>query len=133
MACFLVPTTEAVVTTIIKKRLDKKEATLEAAGQTTEAETAHDAGKLSWHTKLSWLNTMLWGGAVLLLLEHIWHGEITFAFPFFTKGPAEIFPEMATVGVTMAIVVTLVWAVAVFAIEHVPALHKLVTRAATAA
>ena len=72
---------------------------------------------------------MLWGGVALLAFEHLWHGEITPFFPFLTaatEGAAavsEMLHEMATVGVGMAILVTVVWAVMVavsYAIEKRP-------------
>jgi hypothetical protein len=128
MACFLVPTTEAIVTTIVKRHVDAKDAKLEAAGQETSVEKAQAAGKLSLHTKLKWLNNMLWGGALLLLLEHIWHGEITLFFPFFTASPAAVLGEMATVGVAMAVFVSAIWAIGCFAIDHIPALNKFVAK-----
>ena len=64
--------------------------------------------------KLKWLSGMLVGGSFLLAFEHIWHGEVTPWFPFLTamsdpSDAAEMFHEMATVGVTMAVLVTLVW------------------------
>ena len=66
--------------------------------------------------KLNWLNYMLWGGAVLLAFEHIWHGEVTPWFPFLTamsdpQDASEMFHEMATVGVSMSVLVTGIWAV----------------------
>lgn len=97
MACFLVPGTEAVVTTIVQKAIGEEK-----------------ARKL----KLSWLNTMLWGGVILLAIEHIWHGEVVPWPPFLTamKNPADVpamLHEMATVGGAMSIVITLVWIVLV--------------------
>ena len=58
---------------------------------------------------------MLWGGSFLLAIEHIWHGEIIPVPPFLTAmtDPAAIQPmlhEIATAGVTMAVLVSLVWA-----------------------
>ena len=57
---------------------------------------------------------MLWGGAALLAFEHVWHGEVVPWFPFLTAASnpadaAEMVHEMATVGVTMAVLVTVVW------------------------
>ena len=59
---------------------------------------------------------MLWGGSALLAFEHVWHGEIVPWFPFLTAAsdPAEasvMISEMATVGVSMAALVTAVWGV----------------------
>ena len=50
----------------------------------------------------------------LLAFEHVWHGEVVPWFPFLTAmadpgDAAEMFHEMATVGVCMAVLVTLVW------------------------
>ena len=57
---------------------------------------------------------MLWGGSVLLLLEHIWHGEVVPWFPFLTamndpEETSQMLHEMFTVGVGMAVLVTAVW------------------------
>ena len=57
---------------------------------------------------------MLWGGAVLLAFEHIWHGEIVPWFPFLTAmgnsaDTSAMLYEMATVGVCMALLITAVW------------------------
>ena len=59
---------------------------------------------------------MLWGGAILLAFEHVWHGEVTPWFPFLTamsdpQDASEMFHEMATVGVSMSVLVTGIWAV----------------------
>lgn len=104
MACLLVPAAEAVVTTVIKKRADKVSEKKEI--------------KNPFIKKLNWLNTMLWGGSALLAFEHVWHGEITPWFPFLTNAAnpqdaAVMLREMATSGVGMAALVTVVWAVMV--------------------
>ena len=57
---------------------------------------------------------MLWGGSALLAFEHIWHGEVVPWFPFLTamSNPADaakMFYEMATAGVSMALLITVVW------------------------
>ena len=62
------------------------------------------------------LSGFLWGGSGLLAFEHLWHGEISPFFPFLTAAndPSEMavaFHEMATVGTSMAVLVTAVWAV----------------------
>lgn len=126
MACFLVPTGEAIVSTIIKHQVAKKE---DEQGTPTVSED----GKFSWKTKLSWLTTMLWGGAVLLCLEHIWHGEVVLYPPFLTAmaDPADtavMLQEMGTVGVGMAVLVTAVWIVMVLVADHMPALQEKLAR-----
>ena len=98
MACFIVPAGEAIITTIATKVLEKK------TGE-------KPAGIVP---KMKWLNTMLWGGSALLAFEHVWHGEVVPWFPFLTAmdnaaDTADMLAEMSTVGVTMAIVVTLAW------------------------
>lgn len=106
MACFIVPATEAIVTTVIQKVAAKKE----SADNKNSGEM-----KLSFADKLKWLNGMLWGGSGLLAFEHVWHGEVTPFFPFLTAAndpadTAEMLHEMATSGSAMAILVTAVWA-----------------------
>lgn len=110
MACFLVSTAEALVVTAVEKAEEKKE--LQAAKE--EIKNAEIVNKVPLSRKLKWLANMLWGGAILLAFEHIWHGEVVPWFPFLTamSDPAEasqMFHEMATVGVAMAVLITLVW------------------------
>ena len=117
MACFIVPATEAIVTTIAAKVIEKKEPSAPSAAQ-TDGQTAVHAPKTSFARKLKWLRNLLWGGCALLAFEHVWHGEVVPWFPFLTAAAdaadrAEMLHEMATVGVCMALVVTAVWAVMV--------------------
>lgn len=117
MACFLVPTGEAIVTTIMTKafRSKEKEETLNLdAHEVREAVEA----KIPFSKKLSWLNKMLWGGSALLAFEHIWHGEAVPWFPFLTAmenadEAVAMLHEMSTVGVSMAVLVTAVWGIMV--------------------
>ena len=107
MACFLVPTTEAIVTTAIKYSLQKKE------GKNSDSKT-----EMRFSKQLGVLNNMLWGGSALLAFEHIWHGEVVPFFPFLTsavtpEGTSQILHEIATNGVGMSILVTLVWGILV--------------------
>lgn len=106
MACFLVPATEAVVTTAIEKVAKKREENGESK-----------SSGIDLSTKLSWLNKMLWGGSALLAFEHVWHGEVVPFFPFLTAvkngETLAMLDEMKSVGVIMAIVVTLAWFVMV--------------------
>ena len=61
------------------------------------------------------LEKMLWGGTVMLIVDHILNGELTWQYPFFTALETGGFPvmlrEMLTVGVPMSLVLTTVWAV----------------------
>lgn len=112
MACFLVPVAEAVVATVATKAVKAKEP--------APAEIKIDTGvlpttaKLPFSQKLKWLTNMLWGGSALLAFEHVWHGEVVPWFPFLTAAsdPAEaavMLQEMATVGTSMALLITAVW------------------------
>lgn len=117
MACFLVSAAEAVVVTVAAKVKEKKEKQTET--ETITLETGNklmEDVKIPFSRKLKWLSYMLWGGAVLLMFEHIWHGEVVPWFPFLTAmsdpaDAADMFREMATVGVAMAALITIVWVV----------------------
>ncbi len=115
MACFLVPTAEAVVTTIITKAEESKEKKIQVELPEHKAVQAEEV-KIPLSRKLHWLNYLLFGGAVLLAFEHLWHGEVVPWFPFLTAASnpsdtATMLHEMSTVGVTMAVLVTAVWVV----------------------
>lgn len=105
MACFLVPAGEAVAATIAEKVQENKE---------KEGNEAKSENKIPLSKKFKWLTNLLWGGAILLAYEHLWHGEIAPFFPFLTamSNPAdtsEMLHEMGTVGVAMAVLITVVW------------------------
>lgn len=113
MACFTAVAVEAVAATVVKKHIQKKEQTALAVG----LPTAESRGKISWSRKLSWLTNLLWGGVFLLIIEHMWHGEVVPWFPFLTAigDPADtmaMLREIATVGTAMCLVVTAVWYIA---------------------
>ena len=102
MACFLVPTAGAVAAGVASKVVKHNE------------NTSNQVCSISISRKLSWLFKMLIGGAVLLAFEHLWHGEVVPFFPFLTamkdsSSMAEMFHEMATVGITMTGIVLIVW------------------------
>lgn len=114
MACFIVPGTEAVVSTIATKLIEKSELT-KSENQLKEGIEISELSKVKLSARLKRLNGLLWGGSALLAFEHLWHGEIQPFFPFITaaRNPAdlaEVIHEMSTVGVAMAIFVTAVWA-----------------------
>ncbi len=88
MACFVVPMSAAIVTTVVGKKVPEK-----------------------YH--LNWLNSMFWGGVAMLAVEHIAHGEIVLYPPFLTAGLPEVFPEMMRVGVPMTLVIFLIWGIMV--------------------
>ena len=112
MACFMVPATEAIVTTVMTKVVEKKEK--KAMEKDPQQIFAGESTHVSFSRKMKWLDKMLWGGSALLAFEHLWHGELSPVFPFLTAANSEaglnaMFQEMATTGVGMAVLVTLVW------------------------
>ena len=99
MACFTAPLAQAIVITAAKS-------------------SAKDtAARNPFVRRLGWLQKMLFGGSFLLAIEHVWHGEITWRFPFLTAvrdgNTADMLHEIATVGVSMAVLITIAWAVMV--------------------
>lgn len=114
MACFLVPAAEAVIVTVAARAMEKKEKAQERKAVRLADGNPESVSKIPFSRKLKWLRNLLWGGGALLAFEHVWHGEVVPWFPFLTAAgdpseAAEMLHEMATVGVTMAGVVTLVW------------------------
>lgn len=110
MACFIVPATEAVVTTVVRRIVKKK-----------EKDSPEKENGIRLSEKLGWLNGMLWGGSGLLAFEHIWHGELTPVFPFLTNAaePAQMLHEMAAAGTAMSALVTAVWLGAVLVTHRI--------------
>ncbi len=105
MACFIAPMSLAIVTTVFRKKIPE-------------------------NLKIGWLNIMICGGAIMLAVEHIAHGEIVLYPPFLTamQTPAEIpvmLQEMAIVGGTMTISIVCIWLVMVYIYNKVPHLQKI--------
>lgn len=119
--------------TAVKKHVEKKERAagiipekdkmnIDSAEGGTDATLNAKTG-IPWSRKLGWLTKMLWGGALLLCIEHIWHGEVVPWPPFLTamSTPGDVGPmlhEIATFGTTMAVFVTAVWFVMVMVADH---------------
>ena len=99
MACFTVPLATAAVASAVKTTLPKS-----AEGN-------------PFVSRLGWLGKMMFGGSFLLAIEHVYHGEIIFTPPFLTAvkdgNTADMLHEMATRGVTMAVLLAVVWVVMV--------------------
>jgi len=100
MCCFLVPLTQAIATSAYRK--------------TNEKNIENAASPLKRH--LPALEKMLWGGSLMLIVDHIISGELSWRFPFFTAldqvgGAYVMLREMLTVGVPMSLVLTAVWGV----------------------
>ena len=91
MCCFLVPLAQAVATTVYRK--------------------VRNSGE-----KVRTLEKMLWGGSIMLIVDHIINGELTWQYPFFTAltdagGGSVFLRELLTVGVPMSLAITAVWAI----------------------
>ena len=108
MACFLVPMALAVITSIIQKT----------------------ARSLAEKLKLWILNALLWGGVILLAVEHVWHAEVVLWPPFLTAmtNPADIpvmLHEMATVGSAMSAVTLVTWGTILTISHYMPKITTL--------
>ena len=79
--CFFVPLTQAIATTIYR---------------VCTKQTDTFVGR-----NLKTLELMLWGGSIMLLIDHLVNGEL-FAWNL---------RELLTIGVPMSVVVTAVWAI----------------------
>ncbi|MFA7150496.1 MAG: hypothetical protein WC067_05730 [Candidatus Methanomethylophilaceae archaeon] len=94
MACFLVPATVALFTTIFAKKFPEQ-------------------------LHIWWFNIMAWGATVALLVEHIAHGEVVPWFPFLTamsspEATSEMLQEMLHIGVPMLLICVATWLLMVF-------------------
>jgi len=106
MACFIAPLSLGIITTIFRKRFPE-------------------------NFKISWLNIMIFGGAIMLAIEHVAHEEIILTPPFLTamQTPAEIpvmLQEMAVVGGTMTIAIVTIWAVMVYIHNKKSEMQKII-------
>ena len=101
MSCFLVPLAQAILTSAYRKANQK---------------SVTDPSSNLFKRNLPALEKMLWGGTVMLIVDHVINGELTWKYPFFTAlgqegGGAVMLREILTVGVPMALALTAVWAV----------------------
>ncbi len=107
MACFIAALAESAVAYGVKKACEH---------HGTER-------SLIWAKRIGTLITMLLGGSFLLMIEHVWHGEISASFPFLTamqnpEDAAAMVHELLTVGVSMDIALTVSWAAWVALTAH---------------
>lgn len=106
MSCFVVPLTEAVVVSAAKALINRRNNAKNVVNESQESKLKLE----SFNKKISILQNMLYGGSFLLALEHIYHGEVVLYPPFITAmRTAEMLHEMATVGVSMSLLVTAAW------------------------
>lgn len=107
MACFIVPLTQAVATTIYRRKLEK------SSSAATSSSSAASSSAIST-SSIKQLELMLWGGSAMLIVDHIISGELMPVFPFFSAlltegGTLTMLREMLTVGVPMSLLVTAIW------------------------
>ena len=99
MSCFIIPMAQAIATSAYRK---------------VNAKTI-DNSESPLKRNIPALEKMLWGGTVMLIVDHVINGELTWQYPFFTALESGGFPvmlrELLTVGVPMSLVLTAVWAV----------------------
>lgn len=89
MACFIAPATAAIITTAVRKKIPAK-------------------------YYLDWLLLMLWGGTMMLIVDHVLNGEIAPYFPFFSAGYRIILKEILRVGILMTVVIFYLWGIMVY-------------------
>ncbi|MCL2296109.1 MAG: hypothetical protein FWC29_03395 [Methanomassiliicoccaceae archaeon] len=100
MACFIVAAAVGVATVVFRHKVPEK-----------------------YH--IEWLNLMIWGSVLALLVEHIWHGEIVPWFPFLTAMSSSgdtvaMLHEMAYIGIPMVLTVTAIWGAMVYFVNKWP-------------
>ena len=105
MSCFIVPMVQALATTAYRTATRNKTAKTPLGRHITD------------------LEKMLWGGTLMLIVDHIINGELTWRFPFFTAletqgGGSIMLNEILTVGLPISLAVTAVWAAWCFVKEH---------------
>lgn len=82
MSCFIIPLVQAIATTTYRKH------------------TENNNSNSVWKKNLPTLEKMLWGGTVMLLVDHAINAELTMSLR-----------EMLTIGLPMSAAVTALWAV----------------------
>jgi hypothetical protein len=122
MACFLVSLGEAIIVGAAKHIVSygEKKASVKPREQVQKVRFGSD---IKWSKKLSYLEMMALGGSFLLAGEHVLHGEVVPYPPFLTAmtnpdDTVSMLNEIGTVGVTMAVCLTLVWGVGVLVADY---------------
>ena len=99
MSCFIIPMAQAIATSAYRKANAK----------------AIESSEHALTRNIPALEKMLWGGTVMLIVDHVINGELTWQYPFFTALESGGFPvmlrELLTVGIPMSLVLTAVWAI----------------------
>lgn len=105
MSCFIVPLVQALATSAYRTA------------------TRNKTAKTPLGRHIPDLEKMLWGGTLMLIVDHIINGELMWRFPFFSAletsgGFTTMLHEMLTVGVPMSLALTAAWVIWVAVKEH---------------
>ena len=110
MACFTVTTVAAIGVGVVRHVVKHNEKKADP--------TRVDPIKLDnvpFSKKLGILELGLWGGSFILAGEHVFHGEVTYKFPWLTavaEGETiEMLQEIGTVGVGMLAIIVASWGI----------------------
>lgn len=103
MACFVIPMTQALVVSAVRHNKMKS----------SEKESQNP-----WLSQLPKLEWMLWGGSLMLVIDHLISGELMLKFPFFSAlagegGLQSMLYEMLVIGLPMSLLITLVYCIMV--------------------
>jgi len=125
MACFLVPMAEAIITDLIIKKTGEGAARPDRSTGILFGYTPVTTFSAGSH-EFKWLSQLLWGVSLILMLEHLWTGEVTLTFPFLTalsspENTMAVLDEIATTGVATAVTTTLIWFATVILSRKIPA------------
>ena len=120
MACFTVSAVAAVGAGIARHIVKHQEKKLALSGAERPIEKFGSDTK--WSQKLAYLELTLGSGSLILLAEHIIHGEVTPWPPFITamqnaEDTAEMWHEIGTVGVGMFLILLAAWGLGVLLVD----------------
>ena len=120
MACFVVIAAVGVGAAVARHVVKRHENKLELEGKVQLPEKF--GSDVKWSKKLGYLELALFAGSFVLAIEHILHGEVIPYPPFLSKATpdqvGEMFQEMGTIGVAMAAILIVAWAVGVFVVDY---------------
>lgn len=120
MACFVVSAAVGVGAAVARHVAKRHENKLELEGKVQLPEKF--GSDVKWSKKLGYLELALFAGSFVLAIEHILHGEVIPYPPFLSKATpdqvGEMLHEMGTIGVAMAAILIVAWAVGVFVVDY---------------
>ena len=121
MACFTVSVVGAIGVGIAKHIVKHHEKKMLLEHK--EPKEYKFGSETPWSKKLSYLELTLYSGSLLLLGEHIIHGEVVPFPPFLTamesaEETAIMWQEIGTVGVTMFLLLVAAWAAGVLIVDY---------------